>query len=173
MEVDTGAAVSLIPYNCYTKYFNSLPIEKCKLKVKTVSGEYLPLKGVINVTVNDLLKYLPLYIADSKVNFIPLLGRDWLDLLNPSWKSPLNFIADSKVNFIPLLGRDWLDLLNPSWKSPLNSWKSPLNFHSPVNVKCIQPMSELESKFPNNVYSQCQNWNPNSQMCCHKSKVND
>ncbi|KAK9708448.1 hypothetical protein QE152_g27200 [Popillia japonica] len=112
MEVDTGAAVSLIPYNCYTKYFNSLPIEKCKLKVKTVSGEYLPLKGVINVTVNDLLKYLPLYIADSKVNFIPLLGRDWLDLLNPSWKSPLNF-------------------------------------HSPVNVKCIQPMSELESKFPN------------------------
>ncbi|KAK9731458.1 hypothetical protein QE152_g13644 [Popillia japonica] len=46
------------------------------------------------------------------------------------------------VNFIPLLGRDWLDLLNPSWKSPLN-------FHSPVNVKCIQPMSELESKFPN------------------------
>ncbi|KAK9680790.1 hypothetical protein QE152_g38820 [Popillia japonica] len=84
---------------------------KCKLKVKTVSGEYLLLKGVINVTVNDLLKYLPLYIADSKVNFIPLLGRDWLDLLNPSWKGPLNF-------------------------------------HSPKS-KGIQPMSELESKFPN------------------------
>ncbi|KAK9730280.1 hypothetical protein QE152_g15338 [Popillia japonica] len=109
MEVDTGAAVSLIPYNCYTKYFNSLPIEKCKLKVKTVSGEYLPLKGVINVTVNDLLKYLPLYTVSGE--YLPLKGVINVTVNDLLKYLPL-YIADSKMNFIPLLGRDWLDLLD-------------------------------------------------------------
>ncbi|KAK9737704.1 hypothetical protein QE152_g10460 [Popillia japonica] len=98
--------------NCINQYMEKNISKQVEVGLQiSGKGEYLPLKGVINITVNDHVKHLPLHIADSKVNFIPLLGRDWLDLLNPSWKSPINF-------------------------------------HIPIRVKCIQPVSELESKFP-------------------------
>lgn len=38
MEIDTGAAISLIPYQCYLNLFKSHTLKPCNIKLNTVSG---------------------------------------------------------------------------------------------------------------------------------------
>ena len=42
MEVDTGAAVSLISYKTYQKLFASVPLEKSTIKLSTFAAESIP-----------------------------------------------------------------------------------------------------------------------------------
>lgn len=90
-EVDTGAGVSIINESLYRNCLNHVKLQKCNVKIKTVTGGLVEVIGKCFVNVefkNNYFKNLPLIIINCNVNK-PLLGRDWLDVLKPRWKNVL------------------------------------------------------------------------------------
>ncbi len=51
MEVDTGAAVSIISHARYKQLFAHVPLEGARVKLKTCTGENIPVLGQFTVTV--------------------------------------------------------------------------------------------------------------------------
>lgn len=78
MELDTRAAVSLIPWELFKSTLSQLPLQPTDVMLKTHTGEPLAPEGVIVVQVK-LTKQsakLPLYIV--KVNAPPYLAENGL-----------------------------------------------------------------------------------------------
>ena len=51
MEVDTGAAVSVVSEDTYKKLFFNLPLKRASVCLKTFTGEQIPILGEIAVEV--------------------------------------------------------------------------------------------------------------------------
>ena len=90
MEIDTGAAVSLISETVYRKTWTNgkaPPLQPTKTKLKTYTGEEVPVLGTIQVEVmhGSESKVLPLVIVEGEGP--SLLGRDWLMLLKLDWQA--------------------------------------------------------------------------------------
>ncbi|XP_024154359.1 uncharacterized protein K02A2.6, partial [Oryzias melastigma] len=86
MELDTGAAVSLIPVGLYETKLKQVPMQSTDVVLKTYTGEPLAPEGVIKVKVrlNNQSATLPLYVV--KVDAPPLFGREWLRAIRLNWK---------------------------------------------------------------------------------------
>ena len=90
MEIDTGAAVSLISEATYFQLWegNSGPkLEPSALKLRTYSGQELKLVGevVVKVTYGQQEEDLSLQVV--KGNGPSLLGRDWLARIKLDWSA--------------------------------------------------------------------------------------
>ena len=87
MEVDTGAAVSLMSYKTYQKLFASVPLEKTTVKLSTFTSESIPVVGQMTVDVRygSQRGAHQLYIV--KGSGPSLLGRDWLQSIRLNWAS--------------------------------------------------------------------------------------
>ncbi|XP_058465225.1 uncharacterized protein LOC131438871 [Malaya genurostris] len=88
MEVDCGAAVSVISFEMYEGDFDHIPLQKCDKKLAVINGSRLTVEGHIQVYVefNNQKKDVYLIVLRSDNCFTPLLGRDWLDLFVPDWR---------------------------------------------------------------------------------------
>lgn len=79
--------------------FSRVKLEKSNLTLQSYTNENIVLLGLINVKVetnNGISKVMPLYVVTNGGS--PLLGRDWLEILNLCFCS---FIANiSHVNKI-------------------------------------------------------------------------
>ena len=87
MELDTGAAVSLIPKRMKDKLLPHVKTRPSDIKLKTVTGETVQVVGKCHVQVkynSQKPKDLPLYIINTKGP--ALLGRDWLSEIVLDWK---------------------------------------------------------------------------------------
>lgn len=86
MELDTGAAVSLISWGLYQRSFKNVSLQPTDVVLRTYTGEPLLPEGVINVRVNlnNQKAELPLYVV--KVDAAPLFGREWLRAIRLNWK---------------------------------------------------------------------------------------
>ena len=86
MEVDTGAAVSLIPITKFRSSFNDLPLKTSEVTLRTYTGELMDVKGEIDLDVqyDDQKKSLPLIVIAG--NGPILLGRNWLQHIRLDWK---------------------------------------------------------------------------------------
>ena len=88
-EIDTGACVSVVSKSILDKNFDNCKVVKYNCQMKLISGETLDIFGKIRVdaTVNDKIYDLELTVLNSFENFVPLLGRRWLDILFPTWRN--------------------------------------------------------------------------------------
>ncbi|XP_055601673.1 uncharacterized protein LOC129750692 isoform X2 [Uranotaenia lowii] len=88
MEIDCGAAVSVINYECYRRYFEDVPLIKCNSRLTVVSGQRLNICGEIWVSanVNNIKSKARLIVLAGSHKFLPLLGRNWLDIFFPNWR---------------------------------------------------------------------------------------
>lgn len=86
MELDTGAAVSLISKELYDAHFSTLPLRQTHIMLKTYTGELIPAEGVITVSVrmNKQRAKLPLYVVRESAP--PLFGREWLRKIRIDWR---------------------------------------------------------------------------------------
>ena len=77
MELDTGSAVSIIPYELYQKRFSDKNLEKTTTLLKTYTGERIAPVGVLkmNVEYKQQKFLLDLYVVKTKEPV--LMGRDW------------------------------------------------------------------------------------------------
>lgn len=90
MQIDTGAAVTLIPESVRLNAFPHVKCEPSRVTLKTYTGEPVPVKGQCNVsvTVGKQSLRLPAIIVKDNGKQLPLLmGRSWLEGLGLDWKS--------------------------------------------------------------------------------------
>jgi len=87
MEVDTGAAVSVMSLPCYERVrVDGEELQKSELKLKTYTGEIVSPEGVGAVAVEYRNQKLELPITVVKGHVPNLMGRDWLDQLKLKWE---------------------------------------------------------------------------------------
>ena len=87
-EVDTGSRFSVMSNVDFLQYFPQGKLKKCEIPLSVVSGEKLSVRGKfwIKLTWKGKVSLLELIVIDSKRKFMPLLGREWLNVLCPSWR---------------------------------------------------------------------------------------
>uniref|UniRef100_A0A8C9TQH4 CCHC-type domain-containing protein n=1 Tax=Scleropages formosus TaxID=113540 RepID=A0A8C9TQH4_SCLFO len=85
MEVDTGAAVSVISEKLYHCRFYKVKLAPANCVLKTYSKESLELKGKITVRVKSKDQTHMLDLMVVKGNGPSLMGRDWISHLNLDW----------------------------------------------------------------------------------------
>ncbi|XP_016520874.1 uncharacterized protein K02A2.6-like [Poecilia formosa] len=86
MEIDTGAAKSVISYPTYLKKFSHLPLQPAKVKLKAYNGGCISVLGqfVAKVEYEDQVTDLPLLVVRG--HGASLCGRNWLTKLQLNWQ---------------------------------------------------------------------------------------
>lgn len=86
----------------YEKHFAQYPLKDSNVQLVVMTGEKLMILGIFNVEVkkpnDDTVHSLNVVVVKStnKKNFVPLLGRNWLDVLYPGWRDRfVNSISSS------------------------------------------------------------------------------
>lgn len=75
-EIDTGAAISVLPTWLFEKYFKHFKLTETNVKVRSVTGKDLPIKGKVCISYID--KNFHFFVADTTLKG-PLLSRDiWI-----------------------------------------------------------------------------------------------
>lgn len=99
MEVDTGAAVSVISEGLYQRRFKSVKLSPANCVLKTYSQESLKLMGKFTAKVKckDVTKKLDLLVVKGKGP--ALMGRDWISQLHLDW-SKVNRVAPETVDSV-------------------------------------------------------------------------
>ena len=100
MELDTGASFSVISKNTYDQMFSSNLLQPSDIRLKTYTGENLPVFGQFNPTVGYQKQEIPQLLVVAGENGPSLLGRNWLSSMRLDWCSILN-LSDNKLS--PLL----------------------------------------------------------------------
>ena len=87
MEVDTGAALSLISEETYSSKFNSFQLHSTDIQLRTYNGELLPVLGSleVNVEYESQCATLPLLVVQGSGP--SLLGRNWLLAIRINWNN--------------------------------------------------------------------------------------
>ncbi|XP_075740403.1 uncharacterized protein LOC142786657 [Rhipicephalus microplus] len=90
MQIDTGAAVTLIPESVRLNAFPHVKCEPSRVTLKTYTGEPVPVKGQCNVSVTvgkQSLRLPAIIVKDNGKQLPMLMGRSWLERLGLDWKS--------------------------------------------------------------------------------------
>ena len=87
MELDTGAAVSIVSYADYLKYFCHIPLSTTTKQLHVYSGSPLVVAGEITVKVkyNAQEYQLPMLVVKADKEAPPLFGRSWLRVIKLDW----------------------------------------------------------------------------------------
>ena len=87
MELDTGAAVSVVSYADYCKYFKHLPLAVAKRKLHAYTGTPLKVMGEImtKVRYNKQECKLPMVVVKADTHAPLLFGRSWLQAIQLDW----------------------------------------------------------------------------------------
>ena len=87
MELDTGAAVSIISETTHKKLFGDVPLQKSPIALKTYTGEPMAVRGqmMVQVRYGSQERTLPLTVVAG--NGPTLLGRDWLSKVRLDWRT--------------------------------------------------------------------------------------
>ena len=85
MELDTGAAVSIMPYTMYKEKMAHIQLRKSTVNLKTYTGQRVRPLGEITVQVakNGTVERLKLVVVDGLGP--PLMGRNWLSRIPIDW----------------------------------------------------------------------------------------
>ena len=106
MEVDTGAAVSVISEETYKGLFSNLTLKEAPMGLKTYTGERIPVLGevVVEVSYQQQNHQLSLIVVKGKGH--NLFGRDWLMHFKLDWKTiGLTTLENAKARVNVLLNK--------------------------------------------------------------------
>ena len=116
MEVDTGAAVSLISSATQTKLFPKCQLDSSQAILTTYTGKQMPVVGQMKVEVSYQKQSAPLTLYVVKGQGPSLVGRDWLRQIRLDWKSigmaALSSKAEALVGKFPEVFEEGSGLMN-------------------------------------------------------------
>ncbi|XP_064479042.1 uncharacterized protein K02A2.6-like [Ornithodoros turicata] len=87
MELDTGAAVSVISEENYLRMFSDVSLNCTNVVLRTLTGEMLKPLGVLEVTVEYRGQRYSLPLHVIRDHGPSLIGRDWLEHIKFDWTS--------------------------------------------------------------------------------------
>ena len=85
MELETGSALSIFPYDIFLAKFQDKKLEKTSAVLRTYFGEQIVSVGCLTVQVKHLDQacVLPLHVVHTKGP----VGRNWLNKVRLDWKT--------------------------------------------------------------------------------------
>ena len=116
MELDTGAAVSIVSCVDYLKYFCHIPLSTTTRQLHVYSGSPLGVAGEITVKVkyNTQECQLPMLVVKADKQAPPLFGRSWLRVIKLDWPSIFSQGTHVvKLDMMKELQRKYADIFNP------------------------------------------------------------
>ena len=118
MEIDTGAAMSIISQQTYECEFSHLPLQKATVKLRAYNGGRIPVLGQITVKVvyEGQVKDLPLLVVKGRGT--TLCGRNWLKELKLNWQQ-IKYLNERKCRSI----KEVLDKYSEVFKEELGTLK--------------------------------------------------
>ena len=138
MEVDTGAAVSLISSDMQKKYLHSVALEPSEAILTTYTGEQIPIAGkiLVNVQYKEQNKDLYLYVVERDGPC--LMGRDWLTSIILDWKQIglLNTMVNSSKTLNNLL--DQYQEVFTEGSGPMNTFEASLHLKPNAQPKFMK-----------------------------------
>ncbi|XP_048103582.1 uncharacterized protein K02A2.6-like isoform X1 [Alosa alosa] len=99
MQLDTGAAVTLVSEKTYKEALTHLPLRQCNLTLTTFTGDVIPLMGQVNVAVKYEAQRQTLPLVVVKGDRPALLGRNWLKRIKLNWANI--FAVDNRAGREP------------------------------------------------------------------------
>ena len=88
LKWNSGACGTVLHLSDYYRYFGNLKINATPEKLNVVTGEFVDVLGVIDVKVRKEVSakdyLLSATVINSNSNFVPLMGRVWMDVLFPN-----------------------------------------------------------------------------------------
>lgn len=143
-EIDTGASRTVVHETDFHYLCPKLKVNPVKFKLKVVSGHHVNIVGEVMVKIRYSNKsyIMPLVVIKSSNKFRPLLGRDWLNELNPNWKNVISGVEMSEIMSSPsqLVGQ----LSSPSQPRQSKSYRA---IESMENRRSMFE-GEIKNKFP-------------------------
>src|SRR5690606_7742042 len=94
-EIDTGSPVTIVPKAIATQFKGKL--EDFGTTLKSCSGHTLPVLGTLKVHVKYKGRNFYVQTVVVDVEITPLLGRDWLNVINPAWKNQVLHVTEDKL----------------------------------------------------------------------------
>ena len=97
MEIDTGASVTIISKETYTRYFCSIPLLPSTVKLHTYTGDKIVVCGKFNADVQYESQHATLPVTVVGGAGPSLIGRDWLFKLKLEWNKimKINSVANT------------------------------------------------------------------------------
>lgn len=86
MEIDTGAARSIISRGTYREKFSHFPLQRSEVKLKAYNGGSIHVLGQITAQVVFDGQTVNLTLLVVKGNGSTLYGRNWLRKLKLNWE---------------------------------------------------------------------------------------
>ena len=99
MEVDTGAALSLVPEASYKEFWPDKALESSSSKLCSYSGDSIPVLGSLDVSIQykDQITNLPLLVVEGSGP--SLFGRNWLKCIKLDWQE-INYLQSNALQAI-------------------------------------------------------------------------
>ena len=135
MEVDTGAAVSLISSDMQKKYLHTVALEPSDAVLTTYTREQIPIASKIPMNI-QYNKDLYLYVVERDGPC--LSGRDWLTSIILDWKQIglLNARANSNAALTNLLDQ-YQDVFTEGL-GPMNTFEASLQLKPNAQPKFMK-----------------------------------
>ena len=113
MELDTGAGVSLISSETYTRHFKDTPLRPSNTCLHTYTGHPVKVSGQLDVhlTYQDQSADVPLIVVEGSGPSLP--GRDWLSHVKLNWKKICSICVSDKG--LPQDVKPWLHTVIQSY----------------------------------------------------------
>lgn len=89
MEIDTGAGGTVIQIDQFRSLFSNIKLSDSEQLFTLYTGEHVSVVGncTVIVTHREKRHFLKLSVVNVLSGALPLMGRDWLDVLYPGWRT--------------------------------------------------------------------------------------
>ena len=113
MEIDTGAAVSIISSKTQQALFPDVTMSTASLILRSVTSEPVPLLGQLTVQVKyrEYVGKHTLYVVEG--NAPCLLGRDWLQKIRLNWPSIRTMSVHNSLLTLQQLTQKYAEVFQP------------------------------------------------------------
>ena len=97
MEVDTGAALSLISEETFNSHFNFTELQPTDVQLRTYSGELISALGSLDVEVEYESQTASVPLIVVKGTGPNLLGRNWMSIIRLNWSNIYQVMTNPSV----------------------------------------------------------------------------
>lgn len=89
MEIDCGSAETVISEELFLRNFKHIKLSPCNKKLAVIDGKRLKVLGKISVPVHlkGRRQQLCMIVLRCENDFMPLMGRTWLDCFYEGWRN--------------------------------------------------------------------------------------
>ena len=138
MEIDTGAALSIISSQSYKSLFPKATLQKPTIKLRTYMAKEMPALGQLTVDVKycEYEGALTLYVVEGK-GPCPL-GRDWLQYIRLYWANIRAAYLNKGQNRVKILIQKYPEVFQEGFGT-MKSFKAYLHLKEGVTPKFCRP----------------------------------